>query len=97
VRAKIVDSPERYKWSSTLGHMNRIADPILNNDSHIGIEGKDWLVFLNSENDNEIMEDIRKHSLTGRPCGDDSFIFGIEAVLGRNRLKAVMKCGRPKK
>ncbi|MCL4469354.1 MAG: transposase [Deltaproteobacteria bacterium] len=35
VRAKIVDSLERYKWSSTLGHMNRGTDPILSGSSPI--------------------------------------------------------------
>ncbi len=96
VRARIADSPDGYKWSSTFGHVNRGTDPILSNDSHIGIEARDWLVFLSREKDNEIMDEIRKHSLTGRPCGEDSFILGIEELLGRKRLKAV-KCGRPKK
>jgi putative transposase len=96
VRAKVADSPDSYTWSSTLGHILRIKDPILSNDSNIGIEAKDWLMFLENDTDNEAIKDIKKNSLTGRPCGDDHFILSIEGILGREKLKAG-KCGRPKK
>ena len=96
VRAGMTGSPDGYTWSSTLGHMMRVADPLLSNDSTIGIEAKDWLTFLGKESDDEAIKDIRKNSLTGRPCGDDSFILNIEGLLGREKLKAG-KCGRPKK
>lgn len=95
VRAKIVDSPEKYIWSSTLGHMNRVTDPIVSIDYPIGIGAKDWLVFLGNEEDNEAIKDIRKHTFTGRPCGDEGFVAGIEGLLGR-RVRA-MKWGRPRK
>ena len=96
VRAKITDIPERYKWSSTLGHIHRIKDPILSNDSNIGIEAKDWLMFLGQDNNDEAIKEIKRNSLTGRPCGNDNFISGIEGALGREKLKAG-RCGRPKK
>ena len=95
VRAKIVDSPEKYIWSSTLGHMNRVTDPIVSIDYPIGVGAKDWLVFLGNEEDNEAIKDIRKHTFTGRPCGDEGFAAGIEGLLGR-RVRA-MKWGRPRK
>lgn len=86
----------KYKLSSTLGHIHYVTNPILINDSNIGIEAKDWLMFLGQDNNDEVIKEIKKHSLTGRPCGNDNFISGIEGALGREKLKAG-KCGRPKK
>ena len=38
--------------------------------------------------DEQIIKDIKKCSMTGRPCGDDSFINKLEKLLGR-RLGAL--------
>lgn len=95
VRANIVDGPEKYPWSSTLAHIKMVTDPIVSDDCSIWTETKDWLEFLRNQADEEFIEDIRKHSLTGRPCGDDEFITRIEGLLGRP-LRA-KKWGRPGK
>lgn len=95
VRAKIVKSPEEYKWSSARGYVSKDDEPILNGDCYLKKEIKDWLVFLKEKDSNQLIEDIRKNSLTGRPCGNDTFIQSIEGILGR-KLKAMTR-GRPQK
>ena len=50
-------------------------------------------MYFVEKDDNEVIEAIRKNSLTGRPCGDDGFIGRIEGLLNRE-LKARGK-GRP--
>lgn len=78
VRAKIVKAPDDYKWSSTKGHINKEADPILTGDCHLETEIKDWRGYLIEKEDERLLDDIRKNSLTGRPCGTDAFIQKIE-------------------
>lgn len=95
VRAKIVKSPEEYKWSNARGYVSKDDEPILNGDCYLKKEIKDWLVFLKEKDSNQLIEDIRKNSLTGRPCGNDTFIQSIEGILGR-KLKAMTR-GRPQK
>lgn len=95
VRAKIVRSPEEYIWSSARYHVNKEQDPLLDGDCHLEAEIKNWLLFLKEKDDDQVIEDIRKNSLTGRPCGDDTFIQTIEGLLGR-KLKAMVR-GRPRK
>lgn len=93
VKARIVETPEEYRWSSTRGHVKSDIDPLLDGGCYIEKEIKDWLVFLKQKDDEQLIEDIRKNSLTGRPCGDDSFIQTMERLLGR-RLKGMTR-GRP--
>ena len=95
VRAHIVEKVENYKWSSAQGHINNGSDPILSDDCYVEKETGDWLKYLSEKDDLQQIEDIRKNSLTGRPCGDDTFIQTMEGLLGR-KLKA-MAMGRPRK
>ena len=95
VRAGIVESPEKYRWSSAAGHIHIKRDEVLSPDCHLTYEIKDWLGYLKEKGDKQLIEEIRKNSLTGRPCGDDAFIRKIEGIVGR-RLKALPR-GRPRK
>ena len=95
VRARIVRSPEKYKWSSVRGHMNKDIDSVLDGDFYLIEEIKDWLGFLKEKDNYQLIEDIRKNSLTGRPCGNNTFIKTIEGILGR-KLKAMAR-DRPRK
>ncbi len=95
VRAKIVDAPEAYKWSSVRGHIIKGSDPVLSGVCPLDKEYEDWSKYLMDKENEETINDIRENTLTGRPCGDDVFIGKIEKKLGRS-LKA-QKRGRPKK
>lgn len=95
VRARIVEKAEDYRWSSAKGHLNKDTDMILSRDCHLEKEIKNWSTYLMEKDDIQQIEDIRKNSLTGRPCGDDVFIETIEGLLGR-KLKA-QPWGRPPK
>ncbi|MBS1258454.1 MAG: hypothetical protein MAG551_01513 [Candidatus Scalindua arabica] len=43
----------------------------------------------------QVVEDIKRSSMTGRPCGNDSFMKKFERLFGR-RLRA-LPWGRPRK
>jgi len=95
VRAGIVRKPQRYKWSSAKSHINREKDSVLSPDCYMEKEIDDWLEYLREKEDEQIIGNIRKSSMTGRPCGDDRFMKKLERVFGR-RLRA-LPWGRPRK
>jgi putative transposase len=95
VRAGIVRKPHRYKWSSANSHINKKQNSILSHDSSLEKEIKDWTEYLMENDDNQIIENIKKCSMTGRPCGNDKFLNKLEKLFGR-RLRA-LPWGRPSK
>ena len=95
VRAGIVRTPQRYTWSSTRSHVNGEKDSVLSQDCYLEKEIEDWLEYLREKEDEQITRNIRKCSMTGRPCGDDRFMKKIERLFGR-RLRALPR-GRPRK
>jgi hypothetical protein len=50
---------------------------------------------LREEGDENLIQNVRKNSTTGCPCGDELFIKKLERKFGR-RLKALAH-GRPRK
>ena len=95
VRARVVDKPGDYKYSSVRGHKNMDSDPILSQDCPLVKETRNWLEYLREEDDKIVVDEVRSNTRTGRPCGDDGFISRIEGLLGR-QLKASPR-GRPRK
>ena len=43
-------------------------------------EIEDWLEYLREKEDEQIIRNIRKRSMTGRPCGDDRFMKKLEKL-----------------
>jgi putative transposase len=43
----------------------------------------DWNAFLDSGVPEEELKDLRRHSRTGRPLGNSSFLERLEAMAGR--------------
>ncbi|MDY6843510.1 MAG: transposase, partial [Thermodesulfobacteriota bacterium] len=95
VRVTIVEKAYEYRWSSARGHIERGTDPLLSKDCYLEKEIRDWQVYLDERDDEQLVRDIRKSSMTGRPCGDVKFIQSIEGLLGRRLL--ALPWGRPPK
>jgi putative transposase len=95
VRANIVERAENYIWSSSRGHILRGSDSLLSGDCYLEEDVKDWRSYLNEKDDIQMIKAIKKNTMTGRPCGNDTFINDIEKLLGRE-LKA-KAWGRPRK
>ncbi len=82
VRAGIVDVPWDYPWSSARWIVGETpADP-LTIRSEMLADMTDWSTFLIE--DAEPLADIRKHTRTGRPLGDNSFLEHLEQLTGRS-------------
>lgn len=97
VRAKLVNRAYDYPWSrsSARYHVYKEANPILADECYLTKEIENWAAYLMTNDDDELINNIRKNMKTGRPCGDDGFIEKIESSLDR-RLRALPR-GRPPK
>ncbi len=97
VRAKIVDNPEDYLWSSAAAHMGITESVLLSNisESYSPAGQRDWKSYLQKENLEEHMIVLRRNIDKGLPCGGDGFIEGLEKKTNRNlKFKPI---GRPVK
>jgi len=95
LRAGIVKKAEDYRWSSAREHIDGSQDGIVSGRCYLLKEISNWRSYLLEKEDRTMIEHIRKCSLTGRPCGDESFIRKLERRFAR-RLKALPH-GRPRK
>ncbi len=95
VRAKMVDKPENYKWSSAGAHVYKNTDPVLANNCYLIERVKNWQEYLNEKEDSVMTSALFQNTKTGRPCGDEVFISKIEDIVGR-KLTA-LPVGRPRK
>jgi putative transposase len=94
VRAGLVPVAWDYPWSSARGHCGLRTDPILTGDLAQAGDVADWKKFLLDEDD-EVVELLRRHTRTGRPCGSAEFVQDLERMLGRSLTPA--KRGRKEK
>ena len=58
-------------------------------------EIEDWLEYLREKEDEQIIINIRKCSMTGRPCGDDRFMKKLEKLFGK-KIRG-LSWGRPRR
>lgn len=95
VRAGIVKMAAEYPWSSARGHINRNTDPILDNNFFMLQKIKDWSHYLEEKENSRVISEIRNRTVTGRPCGDESFVETLQKLLGRTFTFGPR--GRPRK
>lgn len=97
VRAKIVELPWQWKWSSASAHIG-IGEPILQVSNFfkiVDMSYKSWKKYIISAQDEKVIINIRKHTLTGLPLGAHVFIEELEKKV--NRKLTALRRGRPKK
>jgi len=94
VKAGLVSTPEKYRWSSAKAHMEGSDDALVKVKPLLRMVD-DWRQFLSSDVSEEECEALRRHERTGRPLGNKRFIERLESKL--SRILAPQKGGRPKK
>ncbi|MBX7245002.1 MAG: transposase [Candidatus Sumerlaeaceae bacterium] len=103
VRAGMVAAAETYVWSSAAKHCGLTQAP---NAGYGGLDWCDcpfpgqvtaagWVSWLHSGLTAELVERIRRRTMTGRPCGSASFVERLEDEL--NRILQPQKSGRKPK
>jgi putative transposase len=96
VRAKMVQRPWDYIWSSAREHVNLARDPIIHTSSVnkiLDMAGKEsWREYLIEENE-KLNDVIRQKTLKGSVLGSDQFIDNLEQKTGIKLKEG--KAGRP--
>ena len=82
VKAGLCHRPSDWRWSSANAHL-RGKDDLLVTVRPMLDRTNDWSCFLGEQEDLSKIEDIRLHSRSGRPIGNDGFIDAIEALTRR--------------
>jgi putative transposase len=93
VRAGLVKRADEYRWSSAGAHINGNLDAIVSGDCPLADGIKNWVAYLEAEENPALVEAIRENTKTGRPCGVAGFMGKIEGIL-RRRLGSKNR-GRP--
>ena len=95
VRAGLVNRAEDYPWSSARHHLLGVTDIVIKDGCFLKGSIQDWRAYLEGKGDLPVLSRIWQSLKTGRPAGDESFVKGLEEILGR-RLIALPR-GRPRK
>ena len=92
VRAKLVKKAWDWQWSSAKEHVfgEKGIVPLVEVAKFIDVDN--WGKYLSQE-DEEYNEKLRKHTRTGKPIGDKSFVEKLETIFGR---RFSSELGRPK-
>jgi len=97
VRSRMVRKAWQWKWSSAAVHCCK-ADGVIrlkNIDDLLDFKASGWEQYLDSREDEAEIDQIRTHTMKGRPLGATSFIEKVGKMAGR--VLTVMPRGRPKK
>jgi putative transposase len=102
VRARMVDDPAHYRWSSYRGNALGQADPLLTPHaiyaalaSDEAARSKQYRALFRTQIDNDPINDIRLALQQSQPLGDSRFADTIERMTGQRR--EVRARGRPRK
>lgn len=82
--AGLVVLAEDYRWSSAAAHCGLRVDPVLTPNTGFPPPGliSDWSTWLQGGPTEAEITQIRQATKRGLPCGSDSFIRQLEAMLG---------------
>lgn len=98
VRAGLVEKPWEWSWSSAITHtIKNRSSPIELGDflGIIGMSHSSWKEYIDSPEEESLLQRIRKCTFTGRPLGATAFIEMLEIKL--NRKLCAPSMGRPPK
>jgi putative transposase len=82
VRAKLVDEPEAWAWSSARAHITGKYDGLIKCPKPLA-GPKEWRSLLGLESSEREARAIRQSERTGRPLGSGRFISRLENLLDR--------------
>lgn len=98
VRAGLVKEPWQWLWSSAAAHTSREDNGLIELGDFLGVIGMSntsWEKYIDSPEEDNFLQNIRKHTYAGRPLGAPEFTKVLEEKCGR-RLCA-LPIGRPRK
>ncbi len=82
VRAGLCGRAEDWCWSSVHAHLGIAVDDLVS-PSPVLEQISDWYAYLGQTVNNDLFDDLREHTRTGRPAGDEEFLKRLEEMTGR--------------
>jgi putative transposase len=82
VRAGLIDTPSRYRWTSAAAHVRKKDDTLVR-VAPLLESAPNWRAFLARVIREEDIKLLRAHEHTGRPLGGEEFMATLEQDLGR--------------
>jgi putative transposase len=82
LRARLVDAPGDWPWTSARSHLTGVHDPLAADDARFKAVAN-WAAFLAEGLGAGVRDTIRMSTSTGRPLGDPSFVLRLEQALSR--------------
>jgi len=89
VSAELAPDAASWQWSSARAHLACTDDELVKVAPLLEMAG-DWRLFLSGTEEEDVINNIRKHERTGRPLGTESFVECLELALERP-----LKRGKP--
>ena len=89
VAAGICQHAISWRWSSARAHVSGKDDALCRVEPMLNRVGN-WNQYLSSEVSPEECEELRRHTRTGRPLGNEQFVNFVEELTGRD-----LKPGKP--
>jgi len=89
VRAGIVDKPWDWQWSSAASHTNRKIDGLLNAYELlklVDMSSVSWEKYIDTTEEESFLQNIRKHTSTGRPLGAAEFVLRGRSKKDRKKV-----------
>jgi len=83
VRAKMVNKPDEYRWSSARAHLTGNDDILVKAGPMLSMIG-DWKAYLAEPEHEGEYDDFKATEKSGRPLGGESFVEKLEVLLGRS-------------
>lgn len=82
VRADLCARADDWRWSSVHAHLRDTSDGLVTTVPMFE-RISDWRRYLSEEDAPNLLDNLRKHTRTGRPAGDEMFIERLEEATGR--------------
>jgi putative transposase len=82
IRAEIVKRPEDYTYSSAKAHILGRQNPLLKEPLFDNNELNEYRKLMKTEENTQVIEEIRKKTMLGKPLGDASFLKILSERLG---------------
>ncbi len=86
VRAGLCDLPDQWRWSSVHAHLHGRPDPVIAPENMRALVSN-WAQFLSTPATRPTDDELRRHTRTGRPAGDEAFVSDLETLTGRRLRK----------
>ena len=82
VRVKLVNRPKDYPYSSAKAHILGRQNPLLKEPLFDQSELKEYGKLMEAEESKQVIEEIRKQTMLGKPLGDGDFLRALSESLG---------------